>query len=368
MKKMHIFNRSTQIKASVIALAISGTFAIQAHAQTNVTVYGRVVAGLDYQNNVATGANTTGSLWRQADNQWGTSFLGFKGEEDLGGGLKASFDLETGFGTATGAGNGPALFNRKAYVGIGSAEMGTLKLGEDLTIADGSWDLDPMGHEFIGVETLNNGRNWGGGSINNIEYFSPNWGGFSIFTQLGLGEVAGSSTASQQKGIQATFARSNYMLRAQYDDRRDTTGRFSDLFTFSKVWTLGGTVTLDKMKLLGGYQHFSAPDQVAGSAVAGTTGSPNSANQEWIGLNYQTASPLLLRAAFYHVNLNNGAGHANLYSAGVDYALSKRTVLYAGVGTVRNSAQTSFSVEASNNRPLAGQSQFGGYAGVSVSF
>jgi len=370
MKKMQNLKQGARLTVPMIALAISGAFATQAHAQTNVTVYGRVVAGIDYQNHVAptAGNSSSGSLLRQADNQYGTSFLGFQGVEDLGGGVKTLFDLETGFGTATGAGNGPALFNRKTYVGIGSAEAGTLKLGQDLTISDGSWDLDPMGHEFIGVENLNNGRSWGGGSVNNIEYTTPNWGGLTIFTQLGLGEVPGSTSKSQQKGIQATFARSNYMLRVQYDDRRDPNGQFSDLFAYSKEWTLGGTITLDKLKVLGGYQHFSAPDQAPGSAVAGTTGSPDEANQEWVGINYQTSTPLMVRAAFYHINLNNDGGSGNLYSLGVDYALSKRTVLYAAVGTVHNSAQTNFSVEASNNRPLAGQSQFGSYAGVSVSF
>src|SRR6266571_5867391 len=176
MKKIHNRTKRTQLIASATALTIFCAVAGQANAQT-ITPYGRVVAGVDYQSNVATGPNSSGSQIKLAANQWGTSFVGIFGETDIGGGVKASLVLETGMHTDKGAGNGTAIFNRKAYVGIGSASAGTLNFGEDLTIACGSWDIDPMGHGFMGVESLNHGRSWGGGVVNNIEYTSPNLGG-----------------------------------------------------------------------------------------------------------------------------------------------------------------------------------------------
>ncbi|MGM3458759.1 porin, partial [Ralstonia holmesii] len=90
-------NRTTAVRGMLAcSLALAGWTA-PALAQTNVTLYGRVASGIDYQNNVApTATSPGGSLWRAADNQWGTSMFGFMGKEDLGGGLQAVFRLESG--------------------------------------------------------------------------------------------------------------------------------------------------------------------------------------------------------------------------------------------------------------------------------
>ena len=77
---------------------------------------------------------------------------------------------------------------------------------------------------------------------------------------------------------------------------------------------------------------------------------------------------MTLIGAGFHVNVNNGGGNANLFMLGANYNLSKRTLLYAGLGNVRNGDNANFSVEATNNNPLPGQSQTGGYVGVSHSF
>jgi predicted porin len=69
------------------------------------------------------------------------------------------------------------------------------------------------------------------------------------------------------------------------------------------------------------------------------------------------------------VTVNNGAGNANLFMLGADYSLSKRTLLYAAVGNVRNSDAAHFSVEAtSNTDPAPGKRQTGGYVGIAHSF
>ncbi len=75
------------LKPCVLGAALSMAACGYASAETNVTIYGRVVAGVDYQNNVAVAGGGTGTLLRAAGNQWGTSMIGFKGTEDLGGGL-----------------------------------------------------------------------------------------------------------------------------------------------------------------------------------------------------------------------------------------------------------------------------------------
>ncbi|WP_316885923.1 porin, partial [Ralstonia flatus] len=234
-------NRTTAVRG-MSACALGLTFALAgwaapALAQTNVTLYGRVASGIDYQNNVApTATSPGGSLWRAADNQWGTSMFGFMGKEDLGGGLQAVFRLESGFGAAQGKTNGDALFNRRSYVGLSSPTWGTLTAGKNLFISNDVWFLDPTGQQFIGSATLVRGRNWPGAN-NIVEYQSPTWGGFQIGLQTGLGEQPGSFTNSRRDGVSAVYTAGPLEVRAIYDVIRDGNGKFSDIFNFSKEAT-----------------------------------------------------------------------------------------------------------------------------------
>jgi predicted porin len=302
---------------------------------------------------------SSGSLWRGADNQWGTSMFGLKGAEDLGGGLKALFQLESGFGATTGRTNGDALFNRRAYVGLQGSNWGTLTLGKNQPIADALWALDPTGQQFIGSATLVRGRNWQGNN-HMVMYETPNWGGFSAQALTSLGQQAGAFSNLRKDALLLTYTAPTFEVRAIYDVARDANGKFSDVFNTSKELTLGGTYTIGDLKLFGGYENLSAPDAAAGA--------PTKANHYWIGANYQLTPALTLIGAGYRVNVNNGGGSANLFMVGANYNLSKRTLLYAAVGTVQNGANANFSVEATNNNPAPGKNQLGAYTGIAHSF
>ncbi|CAB3787780.1 hypothetical protein LMG28614_02569 [Paraburkholderia ultramafica] len=67
-----------------------------AYGQTSVTLYGRLDGGIEYLNHINDGAGGSASRWSAEGGDWGTSMLGLKGNEDLGGGLNAIFNLETG--------------------------------------------------------------------------------------------------------------------------------------------------------------------------------------------------------------------------------------------------------------------------------
>lgn len=346
------------IRSAGLATLALGT-ALAAQAQSSVTLYGRVVAGVDYQSNVydpATGGS--GSLWRAVGNQWGTSMLGFKGEEDLGGGLHALFTLESGFSIDDAKFNGAGFFNRRTFVGLRSG-WGTLKLGKDLSISDAHWALDPTGQQFIGSATLVRGRNWGGHD-NMISYETPSWGGLRVLALTGLGEQPQGASRLRKDALSVSYTAPTFELRAIYDVARDANGRFSDLYTTSRNLTLGGTITLSALKLFAGYEQLSAPDSAAGV--------PNKARQYWMGARYKVSGPLTLIGAGYRTTVNNGGGSANLFMAGADYALSKRTLLYASVGNVRNGGNANFSVETTNNNPAPGGSQTGFYVGMAHSF
>jgi len=101
----------------VAALALASPLA---YGQTSVTLYGRLDAGIEYMNHIDNGTGASSSRWRAEGGDWGTSMLGLKGAEDLGGGLKAIFNLETGLQVMDGTTSGGRLWSRRAFVGLSS--------------------------------------------------------------------------------------------------------------------------------------------------------------------------------------------------------------------------------------------------------
>src|ERR1700738_3380715 len=108
-----------KMKKGLLAAALMSAGVI-ANAQSSVTLYGRLDAGIEYisglPNNSYTGST---SRWRAESGDWGTSLWGMKGAEDLGGGNKAVFQLEGSFSTVSGSlGSSGSIWNRWATVGL----------------------------------------------------------------------------------------------------------------------------------------------------------------------------------------------------------------------------------------------------------
>lgn len=105
--------------------ALMGVFATAAHAQSSVTLYGLIDAGITYTNNQNGHSN-----WKETSGLVNGSRWGLRGAEDLGGGLKAIFTLENGFNIANGKlGQGSREFGRQAFVGLSSNQLGSVTLG-----------------------------------------------------------------------------------------------------------------------------------------------------------------------------------------------------------------------------------------------
>ena len=149
------------MKKSVLALAVLGTFAGVASAQSSVTMFG--VVDLNVMS-----VDNDDRTYSMGTDGMSSSRLGFRGVEDLGGGLKASFWLEMGLATDTGRnasiwGNGrlkhwarndnALFFNRRSTVSL-SNQWGELRLGRDYTPTFWSWTVfDPFGTNGVGSAT-----------------------------------------------------------------------------------------------------------------------------------------------------------------------------------------------------------------------
>jgi len=329
------------------------------HAQTDITVYGRLDAGLEYVDRVQDATGAVHSMKRTADNQWGTSMLGFKGSERLGDGLSTYFLLESGFSSTKGVPNSPAFFSRRAYFGLASERWGKLQLGKNLFNSNDTYYFDPTGHQYISSATLVRGRSWAI-TDNLVAYTTPNLGGLSVDFNVGLGELAGSSQRFRSEGVSAAYARGDLELRAIYTQRRDGQGRFSDVYNFSKEAVVGGSYRLGAAKLFAAVERISAPSASAAS--------PDQLKHGWIGVRYDVTPAFTLIGAGYRVIANKANGSATLVVVGADYHLSKRTFLYATLGGVQNSAAANFSAEITVDGPGAGRSQRAVYSGMGHSF
>lgn len=106
----------------IITMAIAVN-AMAAHAQSSVTLYGRIDNGFRFETGFP-----GGHRFNAESGDWGCSWLGLQGAEDLGGGTHAIFQLESLMNTQTGALWG-SLFGRHATVGMMNPKMGALKLG-----------------------------------------------------------------------------------------------------------------------------------------------------------------------------------------------------------------------------------------------
>lgn len=174
------------MKKIPVALAVSAALAASAvHAQSSVTLYGLIDAGLMYTNNVQKGG-TSGALWQATSGTINGSRFGLRGAEDLGGGYKAIFVLENGFNVQNGTlGQHGRLFGRQAYVGLGSSNFGTLTLGRQydslvdyvspLSGTAGTFGDTGFAHPFD-----NDNLNHSVRMSNAVKYSSNNYAGFKF--------------------------------------------------------------------------------------------------------------------------------------------------------------------------------------------
>jgi predicted porin len=363
-----------KMKKALLAAALMSAGVI-AHAQSSVTLYGRVDAGIEYMTGIPNAAGGgSSSRFRAESGDWGTSLWGLKGAEDIGGGNQVVFKLENGFNLMNGQLQS-SLFNRWATVGISNQNYGTLTMGRMLYIANGVWDFDPFGQSSWSSASLVRGRNWPQSS-NNIAYQSPKWNGFDVYGQYALSNATnwnGNNTTPQgrEAGLQLTYTNSLFQVRGIYDEIRNPANGLLNgadgAFSFSREYTAAAQVFLGAFKVQGAYQAIRTS-----GATGVALGTPTTLDHEWGGVTWQATPAVAAIAAVYHVNGNNGAGNATIYTVGGTYNLSKRTLLDIQIATARNSKNANFSLEANGvsnaDNPLPGHSQSGVYAGIQHSF
>jgi predicted porin len=326
------------MKKSLIALAALAVTGV-ASAQSSVTLFGIVDATLAF------GRGTTGDRTQLTNSGYNSSRLGFRGTEDLGGGMSASFWLEAGLnnddgrgaatntnnqasgGAVAGIGGGQGLtFNRRSTVSLAGG-FGELRFGRDYSPQ--FWNLtvfDPFGTNGVGTTQTLNSIVTGVTSVrasNTLGYFLPgNLGGFYGQAQYYLGENLETGAATEDDG-------EGYGFRIGY-----ASGPFNVALSLSKTKYASGDV---KQNNLGGQWDFGVA-KLMGHISRDEAGAVD--GDGWLigGLIPVGAGEIRLSYSQYEVDLGAGADpKTRKIALGYVHNLSKRTALYTTYARVRNS-------------------------------
>lgn len=315
-----------------------------AHAQTNVVIYGTVDTGL---------IKESGSDVRMGSNA--DSLIGFSGTEELGSGMKATFQLERRFDLNNGVkfsgnnaldilqgadpdGEDGVEWQGAANVGLQGETWGAVRLGRVNDIAiENFYGLDPFEVSGVGSALVGNNLLYSEQLSNTIRYDSPSWSGmaFSLSYTLGQDKHHGNSTSvggvpypydhygNDGFGVGLKYDNGPLVMTANYDRLAD-----SDK---SWLWNAGAAYTYEGFTVSVGYQGTKVKS--AAMNILSGVGADIDQKDWLVGLQYNTG-PHTMKFSYNRGELESHTaydGKTNKYSLGYTYDMSKRTSLYAMV-------------------------------------
>lgn len=347
------------------------------HAQnSNVTIYGLIDSGIEHLTNVgATGDGVTRVPTLTAAQP---SRIGFRGTEDLGGGLKAVLTLESGFAPDSGlAGQGGRLFGRQAFVGI-AGSWGTVTVGRQYSMLFwANLDSNIQGPNIHGLGAIDayipNAR------TDNALAYRGSFKGLAVGATYSFGRdgvnagpsPSGTNCAGENPADRKACREWSAMLKydtpgwgvaAAHDRQNGGPGAFAGLTSSAlsdSRTTLGAYLKFGTVKLGGGVLHRD------NEAIA----TPKS-NLFYLGVSYPLTPVLTVDAQAAKLDFKNSANGASTFVVRGLYFFSKRTMGYVSAGHISNDGTSNLSISsgAAGSNPAAGRSQTGLMLGLQHTF
>lgn len=331
-----------QKKMIVVAmLALGAPLAVLAQAGSSLQVYGQATAAVTSRNHLT--GNT--SVTALGNSQFGASLLGFRGTEDLGGGMSAVFRIETGVDLASGvagatvAGNAK-YWNRQSFVGLNINPMVTVTAGRQFhastdrviqtldvyNVGGTSLAVTPLA--LFGVNRFVGNDSRVDGSLK-LRLRGP-WG-LTGAASYGNDATTGTSWSVDVAQVTPGYALGAYAVNYDVPDATVVTAAARPSHS---VWGLGGNVPLGPVRL---YAHYLSSELEP--TLAGRITQENQILT--LGAAWQVTPATIMKASYTHdkgtaingVTGRDGNKDTLVFSA--EYALSKRTSVHAGVFTNR---------------------------------
>ncbi|MDB5764388.1 MAG: porin [Herminiimonas sp.] len=377
-------------KKTLIAAAVSAACALplMAQAQSSVTVYGKLYPQIsNYRVTDASAPGTAVSTLKggtitgtaKADvtgtqMESSNSRLGFRGTEDLGGNLKAIFQLEMALGVDDGAlPTAGVLFGRDTFVGL-SGGFGTVRLGSMDTVYKSLGDtlsfLGISSGNFVATSNVLSKPGLGTSSSasfhtrqgNSIIYESPEYVGFQGLFGYSLGEVAGSTRSKAVVSTGVKYEKGPIYVALMHEIHNDLFGGSNNVAAaLSNIGTAGATSKDTATRVTGQYKFTSNTraevnlSRLKYSESGGTTGKfADYRTTTWsLGAEHKigafTLAASYAQASAGDCSLVGGVAcstsglDGKMLSLGGSYALSKRTALYAIFANLTNGASATYS-------------------------
>lgn len=315
-----------------------------AQAQSSVTLYGILDAGVLYTNktlNSATGKNG-GSQFSMIDSGLSASRFGIRGTEDLGGGLKVNFELESGISSVNGGFNDSNgnLFGREAWIAL-DGNFGEFKAGLQYSpFYLAIYESDPRAFWQFGSGVVNYADNvlaTGTFSANAVSYTSPTLAGFTGSVMFVLGGEAGNFQAGRQYSASLKYDNGTFMINAAIFDGNSGGADQTPVPTTMEFEgrTLGAAYRFGSLTAKVSFVNY----KVAGSFNNNVYGG---------GVDYYVLPRLDVNGGVWVTSdRNDTKNHSVVVALGTEYFVSKRTSLYAqaGVANNRGSMNTGLSID-----------------------
>ena len=330
----------TPVKKITIAALIIGAFATSAQAQSNVTIYGIVDAGVVHES-----GGKNGNVTRIGSGIASASRFGFRGNEDLGNGLSAVFTLEGAVKVDTGVG-GSGIFDRQAFVGLKDATMGTLTLGRQYTpyYLALSQVADPFGAGYSGsaknlFPSTNTTR-----TSNTVVYASPSFSGFSGSLAYSLGEQAGDQAAGRQIGAGLAYSNGPLNARLAYNTLNSDVAAVAPAPAVSRDIARNTLFAVNYDFIVAKAFFAYGKNEGFASSLYANTANPYNRTQTasldntniLIGATVPVGPAGTIMASYIRKDDKTLNQDADQFAIGYSHALSKRTNAYATIAKITN--------------------------------
>ncbi|PMS38577.1 putative porin [Trinickia symbiotica] len=345
-------------------------------AQPNVTLYGIIDTGIEYVTNIGkqkSNAALVPTLTGTLPSRWG-----IRGSEDLGGGLKALFVLESGFAPQQGTLNQSGrLFGRQAFVGL-SGRWGTLSLGRQYSQIFWGIPGDTLAPNIYSAGLLDPYLAGAPRVDNSIAYiFSSSGLSFGVAFSFGRDSVAPAAAggcagqsptdwrACKALSAMLKYEAARWGVAVAVDRNYGGAGSGSPLPSSSQTDTRSvadGYVKLGSVTVGAGFLHrINHGLQTPGVYDVNS-------NYWWLGASYLVVPEVALDAQFGKLNVTAHAVGASVIAARAMYFLSKRSSVYVTAGRVFNQSKGIFTVDGgtagTSSLPMAGVNQTGVMIGI----